>query len=131
MTDEIIMFRERRSPAQGHINGKSHSQALSPGILRPNTMFFLLHNWTQCLYLQALELATFASRVYQYKFPSNKLGFCWSESRALRWHPTVNAILLSHWPHRNRWGENAECSSSCSCCPDPHELWCSKGKMKR
>lgn len=61
----------------------------------------------------------------------NKIGFCWSKSRAPRWHPTVNAILLSPWPHRNRWGENAERSSSRSCCPDPHELWSSKGKMKR
>lgn len=61
----------------------------------------------------------------------NKRGCCWSESRALGWHPTANAILLSHRPHRNRWGENAEYSSSCSCGPDPHELWCSKGKMKR
>lgn len=61
----------------------------------------------------------------------NEIGFCWFESKVLCCHPAENAILLSHWPYRNRWGENAEHSSSCSCCPDPHELWCSKGKMKR
>lgn len=61
----------------------------------------------------------------------DKIGFCWSESRALCWYPAANAILLSHLLPRNRWGETAECSSSCSWCPAPHELWCRKGEMKR
>lgn len=129
MTDEMLMSRER-SLAQGHGDEKLHSQALS----------LVFCGQIQCSFFYIIGHSNHIFRLWNWpRSPPessstnahNETGFCWSKSRALCRCPTANAILLSHWPHRNRWGETAERSSSCSCCPDPHELWCSKGKMKR
>lgn len=127
LTDEMLVSRERRSFVQGYTDGKSHSQAWSPGQIRCSFYYiigcshhiFRLWNW---LHFPPGSSSTNSC---------NKIGFCLSESRALCCHPAANAILLSPGPHRNRWGENAERSSSSSCCPDPHELWCSKGKNEK